>query len=318
LFTGATARTVSSFVTSYAQGGPWVLPNGLKVTGNSAGFCRPGVGVSFTGRDPGWAPLISRALGQIKHQNVNLAQALAERKQTSDLFVSASRDILKVWRSLRGGRSFADFVRLLKNPQGRSEKRLADEWLRYQYGMKPLMQDIYGSAESLATKIQKGFDQYLTLHDTYTDTASGTYFDTYFGCTVASTRIITTKKTLRVRYRVSDTALKQISALGFTNPAQLAWELIPYSFVVDWFIPVGNYLSNWDSLVGTSGVVANGGFYRETIDIGSSCGCENRTRFQEWVRIPGIAMTNPVPHFKNPVSSTHVANALALLRGMRK
>lgn len=29
---------------------------------------------------------------------------------------------------------------------------------------------------------------------------------------------------------------------GLQDPLSVAWELLPYSFVLDWFIPVGNYL----------------------------------------------------------------------------
>jgi hypothetical protein len=35
-----------------------------------------------------------------------------------------------------------------------------------------------------------------------------------------------------------------------SNPAALAWELVPYSFVVDWMIPVGDYLSSLDAVNG--------------------------------------------------------------------
>lgn len=39
------------------------------------------------------------------------------------------------------------------------------------------------------------------------------------------------------------TTLRTLNQLGLVNPASLAWELIPWSFVVDWFIPIGPLLS---------------------------------------------------------------------------
>jgi len=41
----------------------------------------------------------------------------------------------------------------------------------------------------------------------------------------------------------------------FGNPIEWAWELIPFSFVVDWAIPIGEWLGSLDAMVGvdTSG-----------------------------------------------------------------
>lgn len=38
--------------------------------------------------------------------------------------------------------------------------------------------------------------------------------------------------------------------LGFVNPATVAWELVPFSFLVDWFVPVGRFLSTWTDFAG--------------------------------------------------------------------
>jgi hypothetical protein len=31
------------------------------------------------------------------------------------------------------------------------------------------------------------------------------------------------------------------------NPLSITWELIPYSFVVDWFVDIGSYLRNFET-----------------------------------------------------------------------
>jgi len=45
-------------------------------------------------------------------------------------------------------------------------------------------------------------------------------------------------KTIKARVRKID----QFALLGLTDPASLAWEKLPWSFVIDWIIPAGNYL----------------------------------------------------------------------------
>jgi hypothetical protein len=45
-----------------------------------------------------------------------------------------------------------------------------------------------------------------------------------------------------LRFRISDPLQAFLAQTGFTNPVNLAWELLPFSFVVDWFLPIGPYL----------------------------------------------------------------------------
>ena len=44
--------------------------------------------------------------------------------------------------------------------------------------------------------------------------------------------------------------MKAISYYGLDNPTLAVWEAMPYSFVVDWFLPVGDYLSSLSAFNG--------------------------------------------------------------------
>jgi hypothetical protein len=50
----------------------------------------------------------------------------------------------------------------------------------------------------------------------------------------------------RVRYIQCELSepLSTSRALGLLDPLTVVWEIIPYSFVVDWFLPIGSYLEN--------------------------------------------------------------------------
>lgn len=47
-----------------------------------------------------------------------------------------------------------------------------------------------------------------------------------------------------------DNRLFTADSLGFTNPALVAWQLMPWSFIVDWFFNVSQYLESWTGVMG--------------------------------------------------------------------
>ncbi len=262
--------------------------------------------------------LDGRLRASVKSQNLNLAQTMAEYRQTAKLFTSLTMDVVTTFRTIRAGRGFSEFVRYLQRPRNAIDISIANRWLEYQYGVRPLMQDIHGSAEALATKIRTGMWKYSSAHETSKDYANltGNFLRDFGGSlTVRSTYSYRS----RCRYKISDPALKQLAQLGITNPALLAWELIPYSFVVDWLIPVGDFLSSLDALNGTSQLqVVRGCFNRADYELvvggsssksfGTDC---YRSQVDNSLSLPSLAY-KPSSSFKS------VANGLALLRQLRR
>ena len=57
---------------------------------------------------------------------------------------------------------------------------------------------------------------------------------------------------VRLDYYIENPFLQTLTQLGLTNPAQLSWELLPLSFVVDWAYPLGSYLDTLDADLGLS------------------------------------------------------------------
>jgi len=130
-----------------------------------------------------------------------------------------------------------------------------------------------------------------------------------------------------VKFSVTNTALKAMSETGISNPLLLAWELVPYSFVVDWFLPVGNYLGTLDA---TLGVTFNQGYSSVKIQYQSNCtmtgrgsgagsksGSISSTRtYESFVRNTLGDFPSPTfPTVTNPFILERFANAIALLSG---
>jgi len=134
----------------------------------------------------------------------------------------------------------------------------SDAWLQFQYGWKPFLSDLV-SVGTLLVSLDEKYSEYLAGMNK-SRTGSST-------CNVMETKVrkppgnpaglYSTGTTLhtagcRAYWEVfpSGDVLSKAdylrTRLGLTNRDLLtaAWEVIPYSFVVDWFIPVGNFLND--------------------------------------------------------------------------
>jgi len=257
---------------------------------------------------------------KIKAENVNLAQSLAEYHQTADLFSRAATDVYRFFRSLRSGRVIGDIARFVTSPRNQVERKVAKRWLQYQYGVKPLVSDVYGSCEALRQALVVGKYRYVTVRQR-SRAAGSDYWPS--GSAPAdrhgqSSFSIEFQHTLRARYMIRDAGLKQLSQIGITNPAQLAWELIPYSFVIDWLIPVGDWLASLDALVGTS----NFSYYDikriSGKESGSTYGGSWESFYDSYARNgPLTTLSMPRLAYKPSTSLTKILNGLALLRQLR-
>lgn len=208
------------------------------------------------------AAAVNRLLANLKDMKFNAAQAFAERRQTANLLMNSvnrlveftrnfrrgnlSRclSLLKSWKKARSnGREWSDKRwRNLKIPTQSDFGRL---WLEYSYGWKPLLGDIHGAAELLAQTY------YRETQPTRSDGKAKFRSETPFQSGICS-GFTQVKFDVRysVFYRIDNPATVAGSQTGLLDPALLAWELIPFSFVVDWLLPVGDYLEGINAPAG--------------------------------------------------------------------
>jgi len=204
------------------------------------------------------AKALSRLQSKISNASVNLANALAERTQTAGMLSNRLSHLAYAAMLVKRGQ-FKQAADALKthNPLSRNAKNtsqnLANYWLEYQYGWRPLLSDIYGSVEALKSAHEGlhplEFSASATVRlykpsirlGTGSSPSAGRVWD-WVAFAVASEE--------RVRYVVQvvepPQVLSAIASLGFTNPASVAWEILPYSFVIDWILPIGPWLEQME------------------------------------------------------------------------
>lgn len=153
--------------------------------------------------------------------------------------------------------TLASKMELLAGRYGRL-RRVGSAWLEWVYGWKPLASTLYGLVEESIRFIlndTKSFKVRRSLKDSTHETS-------YLLAVVPPGRETMeaeydVKVEIKARFRqASDkTDFRRYSSL---NPASIAWELCPYSFVVDWVYDIGGYLRAAESCLLYSGDFKDG------------------------------------------------------------
>jgi hypothetical protein len=302
--------------------------------------------------DSSYARAVTKVFGDLTLSKGSLAVTAAEFPKTAEHIANTATRLYKAYRALRRG-ALGDFTsslgitassKQIKRFNRRKVKYLkvdgnlknfaSSTWLEYTYGWKPLISDIYSQCENLA--------EYLTEHQMVVRTArksAESERDFTLNLSPAgfpgkvTKRISQRRKTIvTIRYKL-DGQPNLLNQFGITNPLEVVWELVPFSFVVDWILPVGNFIQ---SLTATNGLIFAGGTVsvRDLISIwsvvtadGLQHGTNPKTTWsgngeaenEKVLKSRTVLTTFPsiqLPSLKDPSSFSHLASAIALLQSV--
>jgi hypothetical protein len=133
----------------------------------------------------------------------------------------------------------------------RKNKQLSELWLEHNFGIAPLLGDIDDAMHALATALNRVPRRQIvsyTARSTTVDSklVSSNTVGNYGYYTQTSTT--TTERMCRVKAMIEvdvlghDNSGFDLFGIGFSNFVPTVWELLPWSFVVDYFTNVGNIL----------------------------------------------------------------------------
>jgi len=265
------------------------------------------------------------ALLKLKDQSVDLSIMFAERKRTADLVARSFSTVIKAYKALRKG-DLGGVARALNVRRPRELPRdMAGKWLAFQYGWKPLLSDVHGACEAL-DRAERNRGYRVTVRSRHKQEWEEEYFlDTGPSfCPFVLDRRLHRSYSVALSYAPNNWEQIEFSSLGLSNPGLTAWELVPFSFVVDWAIPVGDWISSLDAARGyefLGGTLTERRYHISKFRSASQFGGKNRShltggidfqkRVERWVYPSSPIPT--LPRAKNPWSYTHAANAASLL-----
>lgn len=138
----------------------------------------------------------------------------------------------------------------------RTWKKLVNEWLEGRYGWRTLIFDIFNINECITSWNNKKTRLSERSGTRYRDIAQTAWNSetTYF------TRLHTMNRVVEVGLTGTVVADIEVPKIQF-NPLQTAWELIPLSFVLDWFWSVGKSIQAISFLAHQAKYSASAGLY---------------------------------------------------------
>lgn len=189
--------------------------------------------------------LQSALVSAVKGHQFNLAVTSAESRESFKMIYSNIASLGHAMRSLRRG-DLSSAARSLgvkgKHSSKLDKDDLAGRWLELQYGWLPLLNDVHEGANAFAALNNRVRTSTVVVRK------SGRPF-TWGGSSSPSNyqNQGIGRTHVKLIYRMTED-ISTARSLGLLDPLTVAWELIPYSFVVDWFIPIGSYLENLNTI----------------------------------------------------------------------
>lgn len=275
---------------------------------------------------------INQALNGFKDGGLNVPVMVAEGNQTISMIASKLKAIRVFARWAKYGSIYIG----RRNKIPRTELEIHNKWLELRWGWLPLMSDLYGLMSAFAGNM--AWAEVRSV-GTSKQRASGVFHRENYVCDYVTYYSrnghhgVRFNYDLKKEYRcvlrgvLNSAPAAQAAALGFTNPLTVAWELVPFSCVADYFVSIGDFLSALDATNGytfKSGSVTHYSNWSFNFSVDSLWDEYQMTNWYndvgsgsyEKISLNREVLTkfpSPQLHFKNPFSVIQCANMLALL-----
>lgn len=195
----------------------------------------------------------NKCLNALAEAPVDLGQFLGELPETVMFMAESAIRVFTAYRAIRGRpgpatvRDYRKAARALGLGGADIPKKGADSWLSWKFGWEPFLSDIYEMSKVADHLIGLVRGKRKTVRRTVSRKSN---------CTVLlppnywEHDDITKGTTTSVTFAIEDEWLHGMEGLGLLNPAAIAWELAPLSFVFDWFVPVENLIRGLSATTG--------------------------------------------------------------------
>lgn len=200
---------------------------------------------------PGWvdevvaatSAAVTEAHANVSSNQISALASLAEGRKTVDSMVALTRKVLTIARKAKK----LDYRYFRKEL---SFKELSNSYMELRYALRPMIIDAAQVCNALDESrlwktVRSTARGYRTLTSELSDTADLGASD----YTWTRDRKVRTVTTIRAGV-LSDTKLSVTNVWGLDQPIEAMWEIVPFSFILDWFFTIGDTIAAWTPNVG--------------------------------------------------------------------
>lgn len=249
---------------------------------------------------------------------VNLLDLFRTRMEAAKMIVQRVFTLLNAFNLFKKG-NIKKALRQLgvkkRHPKPSKDNLSPDElWLEYNYGWKPLLSDIYTLANSMFIVPPYYLSRNVTMQFTPVE-GEREYWSSNRTYVTSTTTFVKAKARATGYITVDEPAMYSLAQMGITNPAAVVWESVPFSFVADWFLPIGDYINQMGAINGLTFSHYNITAKIETLLTQT---CKEGVSFQAFREKRRIVKSRPSWHMESvlnsdPMGIQRVSYALSLI-----
>lgn len=196
--------------------------------------------------------LLNRLNARTHEGKVQLLTAFAERKESIQMIRNrVDQAVPLILNYRRESRSLERKIRKsVKAPRKirRLIKALSDLRLEFSFGWAPIASDLYKLGNEIMPPILYADVTASYQEEQIVNTIPFGYEGGYTG---------TVRLKAFCQVSMSDPIKASASQIGLTDPLETAWEIVPWSFAIDWIWPFGDYLSQLNTFSGLQVVASS-------------------------------------------------------------
>jgi len=181
--------------------------------------------------------LLNKLGSKIRGHDLALGTALATSKDSIELVTNTAVGLYRAAKHIKHG-NFAKAANVLGVDFRRSinfnvRNTFASNWLSFSYGWKPLLGDIHEAMTAIDVASRPRPLKFRARSTLQSETI-----------TTVGAIAMTSQKLYRKQIIVTLLESPPLPVtLQLDDPLTIAWELLPFSFVADWFLPIGDFLN---------------------------------------------------------------------------